>query len=65
MYHQLILQVSIIEYCKASDVKKGINEQFRDVYPFIKLTLTKLRRCDHIGKGGEGRGGYIYRGETL
>ena len=35
--------MSIVQYAKKSDVKKGINEQFSDVFPYIKVSLTKLR----------------------
>ena len=35
--------MSIVQYAKKSDVKKGINEQFSDVFPHIKVSLTKLR----------------------
>ncbi len=36
--------VSIIKYTRESDVKKTVNEQFNDVFPHVKVTLTKLRR---------------------
>ena len=37
-------QVSIIQYARDSDVKRGINEQFSEVFPHVRLTLSKLRR---------------------
>ena len=37
------MQVSIIQYAKASEVKKGINDQFSETFPHIKITLSKLR----------------------
>ena len=37
------VQVSIIQYARPSDIKKGVNEQFADVFPYIRLSLSKLR----------------------
>lgn len=35
--------VSIIPYAKPSEVKKDINEQFKEKHPQLTITLTKLR----------------------
>ena len=42
--HLSFLQVTIMMYARRIDIKRGINEQFKDVYPHITITLSKIRR---------------------
>jgi len=30
------------------DIKRGINEQFKEIYPHINITLSKIRRFEHV-----------------
>ena len=34
----------MVAYAKPSELKKDLNEQFREKFPNLSITLTKLRR---------------------
>ena len=37
------VQVSVIQYAKASEIKRGINKQFAETFPHVKISLSNLR----------------------
>ena len=37
-------QVSVIQYARPCDIKKAINDQFSIEFPYLKISLSKLRR---------------------
>ena len=34
--------MSIIKYARKADIKRGLNERFKEIYPHIELPLTRL-----------------------
>ena len=39
-----IFKVSVIQYGKPTEIKKDINERFKERFPNLRITLSKLRR---------------------
>ena len=35
--------VSVTQYVKPSDLKRNLNQQFKELYPSVHITLTKIR----------------------
>ena len=35
-------------HARAVDIKRGINEQFKEIYPHINITLSKIRRYGYV-----------------